>query len=44
MIGIDVSRYQRSVDWEKVARAGIAFAYMKLSRSLSSVFVANWSN
>jgi lysozyme len=35
--GIDVSHYQRSIDWVKVAAAGIRFAYIKATQGASFV-------
>lgn len=43
--GIDVSHYQAVVDWPKVARAGVSFAYMKATEGDDRVddrFAANW--
>lgn len=36
--GIDVSRWQGSPDWAKVARAGVKFAYIKASEGDSPVY------
>lgn len=33
--GIDVSHYQKAIDWEKVANAGVQFAYAKASEGAS---------
>ena len=44
--GIDISHYQAEVDWDKVARQGISFAFMKATEgeTLSdSTFSTNWS-
>ncbi len=43
--GIDVSDYQRAVDWSAVAGAGIAFAFTKATEGVSFVaetFASNW--
>lgn len=43
--GIDVSHYQGTVDWQQVAGAGIAFAFVKATQGVSSVdpqFAVNW--
>lgn len=44
--GIDVSHYQGTIDWGLVAKAGIAFAFIKATDGASKVdpqFQANWS-
>jgi lysozyme len=44
--GIDVSHYQRAIDWGLVAKAGLAFAFIKATEGTSDVdpqFQANWS-
>jgi lysozyme len=44
--GIDVSRYQGTIDWAQVAGAQISFAIMKATEGLTlvdSTFAANWS-
>jgi GH25 family lysozyme M1 (1,4-beta-N-acetylmuramidase) len=44
--GVDVSRYQQSVDWSQVAEAGNAFAFMKATEGttfVDSTFAANWA-
>lgn len=44
--GIDVSHYQKAVDWEKVRAAGISFAFAKASqgtRTGDSTFDENWA-
>lgn len=43
--GIDVSRYQPKVDWEKVKAAGIAFVVPKASQSnwADPMFAAHWA-
>jgi lysozyme len=43
--GIDISKYQGDVDWNRVRRAGIKFAYMKVSEGGDHVderFYRNW--
>ncbi len=43
--GIDVSRFQGTIDWQKVADADVKFAYIQISRSLTDIdqkFVYNW--
>ena len=35
--GIDVSHYQHTVDWQAVARADIAYAYMKATEGVSLI-------
>lgn len=45
MSGIDVSHYQGKVDWEKVRRAGIVFAFVKASEGVTMtdpLFERNW--
>ena len=44
--GIDISRYQGSIDWRRVREAGIRFAYMKSSEGGDHVdprFYENWN-
>jgi len=44
--GIDVSHYQGAINWEVVARSGVAFAYIKASDGVSggdSAFRENWA-
>lgn len=43
--GIDVSRYQRRIDWASVAAAGKRFAYIKATEGgdhVDSFFLENW--
>ena len=43
--GIDISRYQGHIDWDRVRRSGIHFAYMKVSEGGDHVddrFYQNW--
>ena len=43
--GIDVSRYQLEIDWPKVARFGIRFAYIKATEGITHTdpfFKRNW--
>ena len=43
--GIDISKYQGNIDWHRVRKAGIRFAYMKVSEGgdhVDSRFYANW--
>ncbi len=43
--GIDISKYQGDIDWNRVRDAGIRFAYMKVSEGgdhVDSRFYANW--
>jgi lysozyme len=43
--GIDVSRFQGDIDWNKVAASGVKFAFIQISRSLTDVdakFDYNW--
>lgn len=45
--GIDVSEYQGTIDWGKVAQAGISFAYIKATEGLTLVdnmLAQNFSN
>lgn len=45
MIGIDVSSYQNSIDWEKVKKSGVDFAILKIIRkdlSPDKKFEENW--
>ena len=44
--GIDVSHYQKKVDWEKVAQQDLHFAFIKATEGLEfkdSMFVKNWA-
>ncbi|HYG61751.1 MAG TPA: glycoside hydrolase family 25 protein [Thermoanaerobaculia bacterium] len=44
--GIDVSKYQGTIDWSQVATAGLSFVFMKASEGITSVdpeLSANWS-
>lgn len=44
-LGIDVSHYQREVDWQKAKSAGVQFAFVKASEGTSlidSQFARNW--
>jgi lysozyme len=44
--GVDVSKYQGSIDWGQVAQNGIAFAFVRVSDGANSVdsrFADNWS-
>lgn len=43
--GIDVARYQGDIDWKRVRRAGVGFAYIKATEGgdvLDPQFKANW--
>src|SRR5262249_18376258 len=43
--GIDVSRHQGAIDWQRVAEAGIDFAYIKATEGADHVdarFARNW--
>jgi MYXO-CTERM domain-containing protein len=43
--GIDVSRYQGSIDWAQVAAAEVKFAYIQISRKIDDIdpkFETNW--
>lgn len=43
--GIDVSQWQGEIDWRKVARAGVDFAYIKATEGgdhLDNRFLENW--
>lgn len=44
--GIDVSRYQPTVDWQRVADSGITFAFMKASQSNfgDPLFSKHWAS
>ena len=47
--GIDVSKYQGTIDWKKVKKAGVQFViiragYGKLSSQVDSKFVENYNN
>jgi len=44
--GIDVSRFQGTIDWAKVANSGVKFAFIQISRSLTDIdakFEFNWA-
>jgi lysozyme len=44
--GVDVSHHQGSIDWHRVARAGMSFAYIKATEGgdlLDPAFERNWS-
>lgn len=44
--GIDVSHYQGTVDWQQVAGAGVAFAFVKATQGITTVdpmFTQNWN-
>jgi lysozyme len=44
--GIDVSYYQETIDWQRVQRAGIRFAFIRLSDGATlrdSMFATNWA-
>jgi lysozyme len=44
--GIDVSYYQETIDWRRVQRAGIRFAFIRLSDGAAlrdSMFAVNWA-
>lgn len=44
--GLDVSHYQGTIDWEEVAKAGMAFVFIKATEGTSEVdpeFETNWS-
>jgi lysozyme len=43
--GIDVSKWQGAVDWRRVARSGVRFAFIRVSDGTDNVdpnFAANW--
>src|ERR1041384_7931615 len=43
--GIDVSYYQETIDWPRVQRAGIRFAFIRLADGLTqrdAMFATNW--
>ncbi len=45
--GIDVSRFQGDIDWDKVAGSGVQFAFIQISRSLTDIdakFEFNWQH
>lgn len=45
--GIDVSQFQKTIDWSKVAGAGVQFAYIRATDGTTiqdSNFVTNWQN
>ncbi len=44
--GLDVSHFQGTVDWQQVAQAGYAFAFIKATDGITytdPMFAANWS-
>src|SRR5690349_7534 len=44
--GIDVSKYQGTIDWSQVATAGLTFVFIKASQGITGVdpeLSANWS-
>lgn len=44
--GIDVSKYQGTIDWSQVATAGLSFVFIKASQGITEVdpeLAANWS-
>lgn len=44
--GIDVSYYQETIDWQRVHRAGIRFAFIRLSDGAAqhdAMFATNWA-
>ena len=46
MSGIDVSHFQKQIDWEQVQRGGIAFAFIKATEGSTLadfLFARNWS-
>jgi lysozyme len=45
--GIDVSKYEGTIDWKAVQSAGVAFAFIRVSDGLNShdgYFASNWAN
>jgi lysozyme len=45
--GIDVSRFQGDINWQQVAGAGVKFAWIQISRSLTDIdvkFPYNWEH
>ena len=43
--GIDVSRFQGTIDWQKVKDSGVVYAYIQISRSVTDLdakFEYNW--
>ena len=47
LLGIDVSHFQGDVDWDKIKQAGISFAYVKATQSVSfrdAKFERNWAD
>lgn len=45
VFGIDVSRFQGAIEWPKVADAGVVYAWIQISRSLTDIdprFEENW--
>lgn len=46
LIGIDVSSYQKEIDWNKVSQSGVKFAILKIIRkdlNVDKQFENNWS-
>ena len=44
--GIDVSRYQGNIDWQRVAASGVSFAYIKATEGgdiADAMFTRNWT-
>lgn len=44
--GIDVSKYQRDIDWPAAAKGGVRFAYLKATEGgdrVDDLFQANWN-
>lgn len=44
--GIDVSRYQGDIDWQRVAASGVSFAYIKATEGgdiADAMFTRNWT-
>ncbi|MHC2991735.1 hydrolase [Pontibacter sp. HJ8] len=47
LLGVDVSRYQRKVDWQKVKENDVSFAFIKATEGAKlkdSYFGRNWEN
>ena len=47
LYGIDVSRFQGTIDWQQVKASGVVYAYIQISRSLTDIdmrFAYNWSH
>lgn len=45
-LGIDISKWQGDVDWNKVANAGVKFAFVRASHGLNTIdqwFDSNWA-